>query len=79
MEYDNVNKKIEKIIFKKENSQFLEKVIDILYKSFDKYNWIGIYIVCGDDLILGPWRGPQATEHTKIPVGKPNAIIPYPL
>ena len=70
MEYDNVNKKIEKIIFKKENSQFLEKVIDILYKSFDKYNWIGIYIVCGDDLILGPWRGPQATEHTKIPVGK---------
>ena len=70
MEYDNVDKKIEKIIFKKDFYHFLDKVIDILYKSFDKYSWIGIYIVCGNDLILGPWRGQQATEHTKIPIGK---------
>ena len=26
-------------------------------------------MVDGDDLILGPWRGPAATEHTKIPIG----------
>jgi GAF domain-containing protein len=33
------------------------------------YNWVGIYWVEGDDLVLGPWRGPQATEHTRIPIG----------
>jgi len=30
----------------------------------------GIYIVRGANLVLGPWKGLQATEHTKIPVGK---------
>jgi L-methionine (R)-S-oxide reductase len=24
----------------------------------------------GDDLVLGPWRGPQATEHVRIPLGQ---------
>lgn len=33
------------------------------------YGWVGIYWVEGDDLVLGPWRGPQATEHTRIPIG----------
>jgi putative methionine-R-sulfoxide reductase with GAF domain len=70
MDYDNVDKKIENLIFRTETSQILKKVIDILYNNFDKYNWIGIYIVHGKDLILGPWKGQQATEHIKISVGK---------
>lgn len=37
--------------------------------DLDHYNWVGIYWVEGDDLVLGPWRGPQATEHTRIPIG----------
>jgi putative methionine-R-sulfoxide reductase with GAF domain len=24
----------------------------------------------GDDLVLGPWKGPQATEHVRIPIGQ---------
>lgn len=47
----------------------LQKVVDYLFENFDKCSWIGIYIVRGDDLILGPWRGKQATEHIKIPIG----------
>jgi L-methionine (R)-S-oxide reductase len=31
---------------------------------------VGIYLVEGDDLVLGPWKGPQATEHVRIPVGE---------
>ena len=31
---------------------------------------LGIYLVKGDDLVLGSWKGKQATEHTKIPLGK---------
>ena len=28
-----------------------------------------MYLVEGSDLVLGPWRGPAPTEHTRIPIG----------
>lgn len=33
------------------------------------YSWVGIYWVEGDDLVLGPWAGPEATDHVRIPIG----------
>jgi len=48
----------------------LQQIVDFLYASFDNYSWIGIYIVEGNNLILGPWNGLEATEHVKIPIGK---------
>lgn len=47
----------------------LQKVVDFLYENFDKYSWVGIYVVKGKDLVLGPWNGLQATEHIRIPIG----------
>ena len=68
LDYEQAKKSIKKII--QENFNVLHNVLNFLYENFDHYNWIGIYIVKGNDLILGPWRGKQATEHTKIPIGK---------
>jgi GAF domain-containing protein len=48
----------------------LRQVVSVLHDRFDDYSWVGIYLVEGDDLVLGPWRGPQATEHVRIPVGE---------
>ena len=48
----------------------LRRVVDLLHDRFDDYSWVGIYFVEGDELVLGPWRGPQATEHVRIPVGQ---------
>ena len=48
----------------------LNAAIARLYEQFDHYSWIGFYRVEGGELVLGPWRGPQATEHVRIPVGK---------
>ena len=45
-------------------------VVEYLHDHFPHYSWVGIYWVDGQDLILGPWKGPQATEHTRIPIGK---------
>jgi len=45
-------------------------VVEYLYDHFPHYAWVGIYWVEGPDLVLGPWKGPQATEHTRIPIGK---------
>lgn len=34
------------------------------------FSWIGIYWVDGDELVLGAWRGPEPTVHTRIPIGQ---------
>ena len=53
-----------------EADEVLRKTVEVLHDRFDHYSWVGIYLVEGDDLLLGPWKGPQATEHVRIPVGQ---------
>ncbi len=53
-----------------EADDVLRAVVDVLHDRFDDYSWVGIYLVEGDDLVLGPWKGPEATEHVRIPVGQ---------
>ena len=68
MDYKTAENKIRNIIH--DSSNILEDVVFFLYENFDHYSWIGIYIVEGEDLVLGPWKGPNATEHTRIPIGQ---------
>jgi L-methionine (R)-S-oxide reductase len=53
-----------------EPEEVLRSVVDVLHDRFEHYSWVGIYLVEGDELVLGPWRGPEATEHVRIPVGQ---------
>ena len=46
------------------------KAVEVLQDGFEHYSWVGVYLVEGDDLVLGPWNGPEATEHVRIPVGQ---------
>jgi L-methionine (R)-S-oxide reductase len=48
----------------------LRAVVELLAERIAHYSWVGIYFVEGAELVLGPWRGPQATEHVRIPVGQ---------
>jgi GAF domain-containing protein len=48
----------------------LQEVVDLLHDRVEHYSWVGVYLVEGDDLVLGPWKGPEATEHVRIPVGQ---------
>ena len=47
----------------------VQRVVDLLHDRCPSYDWVGIYWVDGPDLVLGPWTGPEATEHTRIPIG----------
>ena len=47
----------------------VDHTVGALHDRFDHYSWIGVYHVEGGDLVLGPWRGPAPTEHTRIPIG----------
>ena len=48
----------------------LGAAVEVLQEGFEHYSWVGIYLVEGDELVLGPWRGPEATEHVRIPIGQ---------
>ena len=69
MDYINAEQTIKKLLLKEQKSTAFQKIVDVLYDSFEKYNWVGIYFVKGNELVLGPWRGKQATEHTTIQLG----------
>ena len=70
MNFEVAENKIKEIITESKESLVLQSIIDFLYENFDHYSWVGIYIVKGNDLILGPWKGMHATEHIKIPIGQ---------
>jgi L-methionine (R)-S-oxide reductase len=48
-----------------------QRVVEELHNRFGHYDWVGIYWVdaAASELVLGPWIGPEATEHTRIPMG----------
>ncbi len=50
--------------------ELLRAVVEVLHDRVEHYSWVGIYLVERDDLVLGPWKGPEATEHVRIPVGE---------
>jgi L-methionine (R)-S-oxide reductase len=61
---------VERILNRGDADEVLRQVVDVLHDRCEQYTWVGIYVVEGDDLVLGPWKGPQATEHVRIPVGQ---------
>ncbi len=60
---DNVKDKIEE-------QTSLKRIAGILYEDLSHYDWVGIYRVHKDELVLEAWQGPQATQHGRIPIGK---------
>jgi len=68
LDYEIAKNKIKEILTSSDS--ILKDTVDFLHYNFDHYNWIGIYLVEGNDLILGSWKGPHATEHTCIPIGQ---------
>lgn len=42
--------------------------VGLLYNALDDVNWLGIYVLRGDELVLGPFQGQPACVH--IPLGK---------
>ena len=62
---------IERVVAAEPDSdEVLRQVVDLLHDRVGHYSWVGIYFVEGDELALGPWGGPAATEHERIPIGQ---------
>lgn len=50
--------------------ELASRTVVSLSSRFPHYSWVGIYWLRGALLELGPWRGPRATDHVSIPLGK---------
>src|SRR5689334_14835866 len=49
--------------------QAMERVVEILKREMTHYTWVGIYLLEGDELVLGPFLG-KPSPHTRIPIGR---------
>lgn len=47
----------------------LDGVVRLLHDSRPAWNWVGIYLLAGEELVLGPYVG-APTTHIRIPVGR---------
>jgi GAF domain-containing protein len=62
---------IERVLEEEPDSdEIVRRVVGLLHDRVPQYSWVGIYFVEGEELALGPWKGPQATEHVRIPIGQ---------
>ena len=51
-----------------DRSTAMTRVVELL-KTIPHYQWVGIYLVEGDELVLGPFLG-KPSPHTRIPLGR---------
>ena len=51
-------------------SKALATSVQILRESSDHFDWVGIYLVSGEDLVLEAYAGDEETEHVRIPIGQ---------
>jgi L-methionine (R)-S-oxide reductase len=47
----------------------LQHVVDILKREVQHYTWVGIYLLEGEELVLGPFLG-KPSPHTRIAIGQ---------
>jgi len=47
----------------------MQQVVRLLKDAVPHYTWVGIYVLEGDELVLGPFVG-QPSPHTRIPLGR---------
>jgi L-methionine (R)-S-oxide reductase len=70
-DYRGALEAIEGIVSREEESDDIVRLtVEVLHDRLETYSWVGIYFVEGEELALGPWKGPHATEHVRIPIGQ---------
>jgi len=63
-------KKINSLVESSEKrDELLKEVVALLKNNFSHYNWVGIYLMEGEELVLGPYLG-KPSPHTRITLDK---------
>src|SRR4051794_7350001 len=68
--YQLVRDRLSGIYWDPDPARTQQRIVDLLQETLPAYGWVGMYLIEEDDLVLGAWHGPQATEHVRIPIGQ---------
>ena len=52
-----------------QNPAWMPQVVSLLRRERSYYHWVGIYLLQGQELVLGPYVG-KPTPHTRIPLNQ---------
>jgi len=52
-----------------DSTRAMAAVVATLKRRMPDYSWVGIYLLDGNELVLGPFEG-KPSPHTRIPVGR---------
>ena len=53
----------------RDGAHAMERVVAILKSEMPSYTWVGIYLLEGNELVLGPFLG-KPSPHTRIPLAR---------
>jgi L-methionine (R)-S-oxide reductase len=70
MKYDSVLADVRaEVAAHPDSEQVMRRTVDTLAKSLPHYTWTGIYLLFGNELVLGPYVG-KPSPHERIPLGR---------
>lgn len=67
-DYAELGARLERELGPLDGGQALERAVAILKAGVPHYTWVGIYLLRGDELVLGPFLG-KPSPHTRIAIG----------
>ncbi len=47
-----------------------QRTVVWLRVNWPHFDWVGIYLREGEELVLTAWDGPEATQHVRVPMGQ---------
>jgi GAF domain-containing protein len=68
VDYNEVLEEVRSAI-EREPAQAMESTVRLLARDVPAYTWVGIYLLDGNELVLGPFVG-KPSPHTRIPLGR---------
>ena len=69
-DYATATEKLLRIIRSRSQQKAVLDFVVRELRRFPHYNWVGVYVVEGEELALRAWNGPAATPHMRIPIGQ---------
>jgi len=66
---DTLNKVRAAIDSERDADRVMHTTVRLLKQEMPDYSWVGIYLLDGNELVLGPFAG-KPSPHTRIPLGR---------
>ena len=69
-DYSPILSDLNRALSKEPLTEALTASVRLLRESSDHFDWVGIYLVHENDLVLEAYAGDAETEHVRIPIGQ---------